>query len=965
MKKLLLILLLPIAIYAQPIRFDYGHNISINQNIACSFQGFYHPEPTNYVDVNGDGKLDAFVSGNSASLFNRQTFLYLQDSVGYYTNTPIPFKYANTSSEFGDVDGDGDLDLIISGTKQNGSYNTQLLLNDGNGDFSTEAPIPVSNNFWGKFKFADVDNDNDLDFFFVGFDLGNNAQSKLCLNDGNGNFTVSNFVTFAKVHSGDIAFADIDGDNDLDLFYTGKLYSNKYAYLYTNDGNGNYTQVSGTTFIGVTNPTIAFEDTDGDNDLDLLYTGLPDGTTPSFITKYYTNDGTGAFVDNTSAPFYANEHTSFHFKDLNNDNNIELIFINNNQEDGVNNEIFTNDGSGNFSISSSFYLNTNLHTITFSDLDNDNDLDITEAKTATFYINDGNGNFYESKGVSEGTLALGDVDGDNDLDILVSGLNTSYLFSGLTPNLSEDTLITAIYLNNGNGGYTPTIGLPFEGVITSKAKFFDIDGDNDLDLFIIGKNANNIKVSQLYNNDGNGNYTLNTSSFDGVTGDFDFGDYDGDNDLDILIIGTNNISNLSGTMYANDGNGSYTNMGDLNLLQLYDGAVKFGDLDGDNDLDLYMGGYVSIGLTPGIIFMNDGSGNFSPSDTLNGAYKGDATFADIDGDNDLDLLTSGRYGGSILYKNDGNGNFITHNDSTLNTGENGEITFGDMDKDGDLDLFITGGSDVSIFHTSYYNNDGNGNYELLIDSVFTDVAYSSIATGNLDTDTLNEVVYLGRKEHNYSTKSVVKIHQVIGLANTGSESIYACDAYTWNNDSIYSTTGSYTFLFTNQQGCDSLATLNLTIGTLETVISFTNDTIAPTFTGDTYQWIDCDNDIPLVNETASIFIPTTNGSYALIMTQGNCSDTSNCVLITHLSIDENHTKKVSLSPNPSSEYITIQTPNSELTKLTVLNLEGKTMFSSIKVKNLNTFNIAHLPKGIYFVRLETENQIETLKFIKQ
>ncbi len=137
-----------------------------------------------------------------------------------------------------------------------------------------------------------------------------------------------------------------------------------------------------------------------------------------------------------------------------------------------------------------------------------------------------------------------------------------------------------------------------------------------------------------------------------------------------------------------------------------------------------------------------------------------------------------------------------------------------------------------------------------------DVAYSSIAVGNLDSDSLDEVIYLGRRDNDYSIKSVVKVHNVIGLANSGSESVYACDTYTWNNDSIYSTTGAYTYVFTNQQGCDSTATLNLTLGTLETVITFANDTISPTFTGDTYQWINCENSNELINETDSVFIPT-------------------------------------------------------------------------------------------------------------
>lgn len=968
MKVTFLLILSPIILFSQSIKFDLGRNIATNEAIVCSFQPFYHPEPVQYQDINGDGKLDALISGNSIDLFNRNSFLYIQDSIGHYSTVSTPFKYTNINSEFGDVDGDSDLDLIISGSNENGTYISKLYINDGNGNYNTTLPIPAPSTFWGKFKFADVDNDNDLDFFFVGFDAGNNAQTKLCINDGSGNFTVSTFVTFQKVHSGNIAFGDIDGDNDLDLYYTGQLYANRYAYLYTNDGSGNFTQSTNSSFIGVTNPTIAFEDIDGDSDLDLLYTGLPDGSAPNFITKLYSNDGSGLFTENTSAPFYTTEHTSFNFEDINGNNSKEVIFINNRQDDGVNNEIYENDGNGNFTLNTSFSLNTNLYSVSYCDLDNDNDIDITEARTATFYINDGNGNFSESKDLSDGTSALGDIDGDNDLDLLVTGLNTSYLFNGLTPNLTEDTIVTKLYLNDGNGFYNELAGSPFEAVVQSKAKFFDVDGDNDLDVFLIGLNTNNIKVANLYLNNGSGVFTTSTSTFGGVTGDFDYGDFDGDNDLDIIVVGSNNLSTKTITMYENDGAGNFSNLGHLNLLQLYKGSVDFADIDNDNDLDLFIAGYESLALQLGIIYINDGSGNYTQSigDTLNDAFTGDAEFADIDGDNDLDLLASGRYSGSILYKNDGNGIFTTYNDSTLKTANRGACAFSDMDKDGDSDLFITGEVSPSIFHTSYYNNDGNGNYTLSLDSVFTDVAYSSISIGNLDTDSLNEVLYLGRNDNDYSIKSVLKVHNVIGLANSGSDSIFACNNYIWENGTTYSTSGSYTHTFTNTQGCDSLTTLNLTIGTLETIITFANDTIAPSFTGDAYQWIDCNNNTALTNETDSLFIPIENGAYALIMSQGTCTDTSNCVTINHLSIDES---KLNLSalvyPNPSNETINIRTSFDNQYSVTIIDLNGKILKHQKGLFSNDEINIELLPKGIYMLRIQSRDKTDTIQLIKQ
>ena len=968
MKITLISILSPLVLFGQAIKFDLGRNIAINEGVVCSFQPFYHPEPVKYQDIDGDGLLDAFISGNSIDLFNRNSFLYLQNSLGNYSAIPTPFKYTNVSSEFGDVDGDGDLDLIISGSTKNGTYVSKLYLNDGNGNYNTTLPLPVPTTFKGQFKFADVDGDGDLDLFFIGFDAGNNAQTKLCINDGNGNFTVSNFVSFQKAHSGSIAFADLDGDGDLDLFYTGKQYSNRYAYLYLNDGNGNYTIEISSSFVGVTNSTLAFEDIDGDSDLDLIYTGLPDGLAPDFITKLYINDGNGVFTENSTAPILVNEHTSFHFEDINGDNVKELIFINNRKEDGANNEIYVNDGTGNFTLSTSFYLKANLHTITFSDLDGDNDLDITDAKTATFYINDGNGNFSESKNLSEGTIALGDIDGDNDLDLLVTGLNTSYFYTGLTPTLIDKSIVTKIYLNDGNGFYTEATGSPIEAVTQSKAKFFDVNGDGNLDLFIIGLTANNTKIAQLYLNDGNGDFTLSTSTFNGVIGDFDYGDYDGDGDVDIVIVGSNNAAAKTVTMYANDGNGNFSNQGSLNLLALETGTIRFADVDNNNTLDLFISGYESATSQLGLIYLNDGNGSFTQStgDTLSDAYLGGAEFADIDGDDDIDLIVSGKNTGTVLYKNDGNGVFTIFNNTSLKSAYKGALAFGDMDKDGDVDLFISGEIAPNVVHTSYYNNDGDGNYILFVDSVFSAVSNSAIAIGNIDPDSLNEVIYLGRKESNYATKSVLKIHNVTGIANSGSETVFACNDYTWQNGIVYSATGSYDHTFTNIQGCDSVTTLALTIGTLETVITFANDTISPTFTGDSYQWLDCNSNTAIANATDSLYIPTANGIYALIMTQGACADTSNCVAIAHLSVEENELNLSALVyPNPSTDNITIQTDDNAILSFILTDLNGKVLIAQEKLTANETINIEKLASGIYLLQIRSENKTQTIQLIKQ
>jgi hypothetical protein len=71
---------------------------------------------------------------------------------------------------------------------------------------------------------------------------------------------------FEGVLGGSIAFADVDGDNDQDVLITGDIGSGTLiSKMYTNDGKGNFTEMTATTFVYVRSGSIAFSDVDGDN----------------------------------------------------------------------------------------------------------------------------------------------------------------------------------------------------------------------------------------------------------------------------------------------------------------------------------------------------------------------------------------------------------------------------------------------------------------------------------------------------------------------------------------------------------------------------------------------------------------------------------------------------------------------------------------------------------------------------
>ena len=108
--------------------------------------------------------------------------------------------------------------------------------------------------------FADVDGDADQDVLISGYNKGMGSITKLYTNDGSGRFAEKLDSKFIGVFYSSNAFADIDGDGDLDVLITGEDLVNHYAKLYTNDGSGKFTEVMGTPFVTVSEGSIAFTD---------------------------------------------------------------------------------------------------------------------------------------------------------------------------------------------------------------------------------------------------------------------------------------------------------------------------------------------------------------------------------------------------------------------------------------------------------------------------------------------------------------------------------------------------------------------------------------------------------------------------------------------------------------------------------------------------------------------------------
>ena len=151
---------------------------------------------------------------------------------------------------------------------------------------------------------------------------------------------------------------------------------------------------------------------------------------------------------------------------------------------------------------------------------------------------------------------------------------------------------------------------------------------------------------------------------------------------------------------------------------------------------------------------------------------------------------------------------------------------------------------------------------------------------------------------------------------------------------------------------------------LDVTTTTTDLTIEANAAGLTYQWVDCDNNFaPITNETNQFFSPTVNGNYAVVLTDGACSDTSECVAISTIGLNEGISFSVTAYPNPVNDVLTIQATDQHF-NTTVLNLEGKVLATYSNVDAKLEINTSNWSKGIYTVLVSNNATTKALKVVK-
>ncbi len=630
------------------------------------------------------------------------------------------------------------------------------LYNPSSESFDSEIVVTTGFPYAVSLFPADLDADGAVDFLAVS---QLNHQVAWFKNDGNGNFNLQTLIHDNAVNASAVIATDIDQDGDLDVVSASK--GDDKIVWYENDGTGNFSSPFNIT----TNAEICLTITAADINND----GYPD-----IMAGYALTDKIVSFINNQDGTFSTEnlitDQTDYiqalATADLNRDGNIDLISISksDNKLAWYDNRYGTGVFSAQKVISDTISQGFDVAVGDFN-LDTHPDLvctALTDNEILVFINGDGLGDFEVPMIISNTCkvpkgVTTGDFDHDGDIDIAAchSSQNPDEVVwyengeSGfLVHNIHKIREVNRIDLydinNDGNTDifYTDAhnvcwianqnAGTSFGsetilyqgGYNITDIKLTDIDNDNDMDLFVT--DAQGDLVFWFENLDGNGSFggpNVIDSQGDGPVS-LHFSDYDGDNDLDLLV-DLHNENQI--VVYENtDGQGTFSKNILANILN---NSVAFIDIDHDDDADII---YSEDDQTS--CMLNNGTGSYgTPFSINNESYSWNMYVTDLNDDDYDDVIYSPNYELHYLTNNHDN-TFQEQNIGIMSSVDN--LTSGDLDADGDPEILST----CRIIGMVYYaiNIDNSDNFDARLPILIEDVKEAQVC--DVNNDGYNDVV---------------------------------------------------------------------------------------------------------------------------------------------------------------------------------------------------------------------------------
>jgi hypothetical protein len=218
----------------------------------------------------------------------------------------------------------------------------------------------------------------------------------------------------------------------------------------------------------------------------------------------------------------------------------------------------------------------------------------------------------------------------------------------------------------------------------------------------------------------------------------------------------------------------------------------------------------------------------------------------------------------------------------------------------------------------------------------------------------------------YGCDSVRKLFLTINQKSFSTATVSVCEnTYVWPlNGQTYNQSGTYTDTIVNSAGCDSIATLNLTVSSLNTTVQNTAGVLSATQATAVYQWINCASMSPISGAVNQNFVPTSNGNYAVIIQFENCTDTSACVEYASAGIEQQEGCEFMVFPNPSLGEIQLSFPRPFSGLIRFTDLHGKLLYSQVsEAQSLIKINTRTFEAGIVLLNLSNDTMNSTKRLV--
>ena len=665
---------------------------------------------------------------------------------GFDTGT-FGHGFGPKSFAVGDVDADGDLDILV-GDSFFGSPGISVLKNNGDQTFATPVyySLPL-NQTVGEVALSDFDLDGDLDAFVtIRGDFDQMLKIMVWRNNGDGTFAAPIEFSTGQGPAG-IVIADFTGDGKPDVI-TANYGASSISILRHNGLIGPSAGFLPPVSFNATNHAekIAAADVNGDEILDVVV-GETVGIGPAATLAVMINTGNGNFaapVIYDAAPDGRFGSTAVALADLDNDGDVDLIggglYSTGSLDNGAA-TIRRNNGSGTFgSAEIILFASPNFvpmpKELTTGFINGDGFADIVAAVPSGraiegFVVVNSNGSggfntpvYYEA---SQQTfdVAIADLDGDGDGDVIT---------------VANSSAAVTVHENLGNGSFRV---LPRYEVasLSDAVESADIDNDGDIDIVVNGEVdiASVDPVVKILKNNGNGTFApaidyTPTRNF----ADMKLRHINGDGFVDLIFAPDGNYPPYHFGTALNLGNGTFAPTVVTEVFSCGEGTIDAADLDGDGDLDIVLTEEETCQGTDAhiFIFRNDGNQNFvrMPDIVLPGLLPHGLALADVTGDGKIDIITALPTGMGVF---PGNGN-LTFGTAIVSTTRPYKFKMCDFNQDGLLDVGMILQQDAfgtDTIATALGN--GNGTFQAIRTQTGSSVLENLRISDDLETGDLN------------------------------------------------------------------------------------------------------------------------------------------------------------------------------------------------------------------------------------